>query len=278
MVVREVAAGLALAVGTGPALAETAAAKTRAKGSQAGAENVRVENRAQALRLIDRPDQRLAGEAMVISLQRDAAGNFSPIGLRASTASARKLQSTDEGGPVARAACPVCIPGAIFISVAARAATARLIGAAATSAAAKAATTAAARAALPLIARGPLGTFPKLVFDGAKLQQKFKHAKDFAGYNPILKNMKVSDPGAHITFEAAVRTHMLDRYTHRIFGTVSGIKHPVAHFYNPNTKLVAVFRVDQGGGVGRFVTAYKADPKRAAMLERQGHLGLRMPF
>jgi hypothetical protein len=52
----------------------------------------------------------------------------------------------------------------------------------------------------------------------------------------------------------------------------------VAHFYNPETKLVAVFRVDGGGNVGRFVTAYKAEPGKAKMLQEKGHLGFSWPF
>ena len=173
----------------------------------------------------------------------------------------RRLARTSSTGPVAHAACPLCIGVGIAVSAAARAAAVRAAGSAGAAAAARSA----ARSTLPLIRAGAARNFPRLHFPRQRLEAKFKHARDFG---------VVEQRGAagFAAFERALKRHMLDPGTHRIFGTIkgkNGLNVHAVHFYNPLTRKVATFTPE-----GRFWTAYYIQSDfQATRLAAFGHLG-----
>ncbi len=173
----------------------------------------------------------------------------------------RRLARSSSSGPVAHAACPLCIGIGIAVSAAARAVAVRMAGRAAAAAAARAA----ARATLPLIRSGAAKNFPRLKFPLRQLEKKFKHAPEFG---------VVESRGSQgfAAFEQAVKRHMADGGTSRIFGSIKGkdgFNVHAVHFYNPLTRQVASFTPD-----GDFITAYyiKSD-FQATRLAAFGHLG-----
>jgi hypothetical protein len=164
-------------------------------------------------------------------------------------------------GPTASAACVPCV---IIVTAAARAVVARSVAAASTPAAAAGAR-ALARAAVPIFRAGAARNFPRVTFPLKRLEAKFKHAPDFGV--PAVRNA-----ANFREFEAAIRTHMNNPGTQRIFGSIKGkdgVNHHAVHFYDPLTRKVATFHPN-----GEFWTAYNvAIDSHATRLAVFGHLG-----
>jgi hypothetical protein len=252
--------------------ASAAAAETR-DANRAGGE--RATNQAAALRLIgsgERARTPAQGEArnLVVRMRRSD-GVVSPI----DRADPRDIISDDDrrlfarassaNGPQATARAAACVPCVIIVSAAARAAVAGGTGAAAASPAVAATARQLARGALPIVRAGAQRNFPRINFARRQIEAKFRHAPDFGV-------AAARGAAGFREFERAIRAHMLNPNTQRIFGTIKGSngknQHAI-HFYNPWTRQVATFHPN-----GQFWTAYRVDIDRhATRLAVFGHLG-----
>jgi hypothetical protein len=256
--------------------ASVAAAETRDESRADGDRNAqRVADRSAALRLIGSSDRALTpagGEtrSLLLRVRRTERGLVPADGidprdvirdddrrLLARTSSARGTEAT------ARAAA--CVPCVIIVTAAARAAVAGGTGAAAATPAVAATARQLARASLPIIRAGAGRNFPRISFPVRRLEAKFKHAPDFGVHT-------ARGAAGFREFERAIRGHMLNPNTQRIFGTIkgqNGVNQHAIHFYNPWTRQVATFHPN-----GDFWTAYtvKIDA-HATRLSVFGHLG-----